>query len=190
LVCTGGVAGGGRYSEWCRLAYWELASRVGRQFPVRRAAVSVSAGAAEPAGEGLCLAALAAAAMAQGPAPPQAVLRTRAKIGLGVTLSREEDGVWAYNRSDAPIFVNSPALDDPDSRTLLVYRVPPGHCLNVFRSDTPDTHWGRWGAARAVEGRVDPHAVRISFVKGWGPKYSRQQLTACPCWLEVLLRPR
>lgn len=104
----------------------------------------------------------------------------------GVTLSQEGDGVWAYNRSDSPIFVNSPTLDDPESRTLLVYRVPPGHCLNIFNADKAACarHWDIAGT-----GPVDPNSVRISFAKGWGPKYSRQEVTACPCWLEVLLAP-
>lgn len=103
----------------------------------------------------------------------------------GLTLSLEDDGVWAYNRSDAPMFVNSPALDDPDSRSLLVYRVPPGHCLNVFVPGAPTRQWD----PHPPTGPVDPNSVRISFAKGWGPKYSRQEVTACPTWLEVLLAP-
>ena len=115
---------------------------------------------------------------------------TPLSLAAGVTLSKEEDGVWAYNRSENPIFVNSPTLDDPESRTLLVYRVPPGHCLNIFRADTSSQHWERWRRCNeaAHSGPVDSHAVRISFAKGWGPKYSRQEVTACPCWLEVLLQ--
>lgn len=101
-------------------------------------------------------------------------------------LSQESDGVWAYNRSDSPIFVNSPALDDPESRTLLVYRVPSGFCLNIFdqnksRSTSSTTNFSI--------GSVDVNSVRISFAKGWGPKYSRQEVTSCPCWLEILLAP-
>lgn len=50
----------------------------------------------------------------------------------GVTLSREPDGMWIYNRSSAPVFVHSPTLSDMDSRSTHVFRVPPGHCLRAF----------------------------------------------------------
>ncbi|KAK3918109.1 Mothers against decapentaplegic-like protein 6 [Frankliniella fusca] len=191
-----GAPGGGGASagSWCQLKYWELADRVGRLYEVQNPYINVSS-AAEPsqANQGLCLATLAQHAPSRpaGSALARAVERTRAKIGLGVTLSQEPDGVWAYNRSDHPIFVNSPTLDDPESRTLLVYRVPPGHCLNIFRADTTSQHWERWRRCNelAHSGPVDPGAVRISFAKGWGPKYSRQEVTACPCWIEVLLSP-
>ncbi|KDR07534.1 hypothetical protein L798_02913 [Zootermopsis nevadensis] len=164
---------------WCKLAYWELASRVGRLFSVELPAVNVFTSL--PHGDGLCLAALT-----EDDPPHESVRRTRAKIGLGVTLSQEEDGVWAYNRSDSPIFVNSPTLVDPDSRPPPVCRVLPGHCLNIFDADKAACarHWDF-----ATTGPVDPNSVRISFAKGWGSKYSRQEITACPCWLEVLLAP-
>lgn len=104
----------------------------------------------------------------------------------GLTLSMEADGVWAYNRSDCPIFINSPSLDDPESRSHLVYRVPAGHCLNIYVPGTPRP---AWGPATAPQGPVDRDSVRISFAKGWGPKYSRQDVNCCPTWLEVLLAP-
>lgn len=106
---------------------------------------------------------------------------------IGLALSREEDGVWAYNLSDWPMFVNSPTLDDPDSKSYLVFRVPSGHCLNIF---TGNPHGDRIRYSNGVRvGPVDPNAVRISFAKGWGPKYSRQEITSCPTWIEVLLDP-
>lgn len=27
--------------------------------------------------------------------------------------------------------------------------------------------------------------ARISFVKGWGPDYSKKSISECPCWIEV-----
>lgn len=165
--------------EWCRLAYWELSTRVGRQYAVETAVVNVFWNI--PHGDGLCLATLAQHSFS----PPDTVKRAREKIGRGLTLSLEPDGVWAYNRSESPMFVNSPALDDPDSRTLLVYRVPPGHCLNIFVPGAPMRPWDPYPPS----GPIDRNSVRISFAKGWGPKYSRQEVTACPTWLEVLLAP-
>lgn len=87
--------------------------------------------------------------------------------------------------------MNSPTLDDPESRTLLVYRVPPGFCLNIFDRAKILLPYGGGEAAAgfAASGPVDINSVRISFAKGWGPKYSRQEVTSCPCWLEVLLAP-
>ncbi|KZC04010.1 Mothers against decapentaplegic like protein 6 [Dufourea novaeangliae] len=175
--------------EWCTLAYWELGGRVGRLYPVEPSTVNVFDSLHD--GDGLCLATLAENHVAS-----PAVQRTRSKIGLGLMLSQETDGVWAYNRSESPIFVNSPTLDDPESRTLLVYRVPPGFCLNIFdRTKILQLPYGSGNtrttsqAGGFASGPVDINSVRISFAKGWGPKYSRQEVTSCPCWLEVLLAP-
>ncbi|KAI5635171.1 MH2 domain-containing protein [Phthorimaea operculella] len=171
-------------SEWCRLAYWELTRRVGRQFGVRVRAVDVfggSDGACGSGRHGLCLDALDT--KSDAPAVEQ-VRKTRAKIGAGVTLSLESDGVWLYNRSQEPVFVSSPALDAAAAKALLVWRVAPGHCLCVFDPAAPPP-----ATSLPHIGPVDPRSVRISFAKGWGPKYSRRDVTACPCWLEVLLAP-
>lgn len=180
--------------EWCTLAYWELGGRVGRLYPVEPLTVNVFDSLHD--GNGLCLATLA-----ENHVAPPSVQKTRSKIGLGIMLSQEADGVWAYNRSESPIFVNSPTLDDPESRTLLVYRVPPGFCLNIFDRakviQLPSSYTGPGcnsrnnnnAASGFSSGPVDINSVRISFAKGWGPKYSRQEVTSCPCWLEVLLAP-
>lgn len=112
------------------------------------------------------------------------VLRTRAHIGLGVTLLQERDGVWAYNRSEKALFVASPTLDVPSVRNLTVFKVPPGYSLRVF-------DWERarlYPPASYGEPSYPPYAARISFVKGWGPKYARQIVTSLPCSLELFFR--
>ncbi|CAG5116354.1 unnamed protein product [Candidula unifasciata] len=107
-------------------------------------------------------------------------------------LPANQGEVWAYNASDFPIFVNSPTLDDPQfPRSLVVKKVPPGYSIKVY--DYARAELLERTDARSVllkDGPFDPCCVRISLAKGWGPSYSRQFITSCPCWLEVLLGAR
>ncbi|NWV44209.1 SMAD6 protein, partial [Grantiella picta] len=165
---------------WCKLAYWEYRTRVGRLYAVHE--VSVNVFCELPRGSGFCLAQLPAAYRSR------AVRRARGKIGRGLLLSQEPGGVWAYNRSEHPIFVSSSTLSPPGACGLTVLKVLPGYSAKVF-----DYEWAgdRGGWQLPGEGPCDPHSIRISFAKGWGPCYSRQFITSCPCWLEVLLnQPR
>uniref|UniRef100_A0A8C5NJ01 Mothers against decapentaplegic homolog n=1 Tax=Junco hyemalis TaxID=40217 RepID=A0A8C5NJ01_JUNHY len=157
---------------WCKLAYWEYRTRVGRLYAVHEASVNVFCEL--PWGSGFCLAQLPAAYRSC------AVRRARRKIGRGLQLSQEPGGVWAYNRSEHPIFVSSPTLSPPG---LPVLKVLPGYSAKVF-----DYEWagGTGGWQLPGEGPCDPHSIRISFAKGWGPCYSRQFITSCPCWIELL----
>ncbi|XP_054859059.1 mothers against decapentaplegic homolog 6 [Eublepharis macularius] len=168
-----------KQSHWCNVAYWEHRTRVGRLYTVYEQSVSIFYDL--PQGNGFCLGQLNLENR------NETVRRTRSKIGYGILLSKEPDGVWAYNRSEHPIFVNSPTLDIPNCRTLIVRKVMPGYSIKVFDYEkscllqhTTDLEY--------PDGPYDPNSVRISFAKGWGPCYSRQFITSCPCWLEILLR--
>lgn len=167
-----------KQSHWCNVAYWEHRTRVGRLYTVYQPAVSIFYDL--PQGTGFCLGQLSLDQRSS------TVQRTRSKIGYGLLLSKEPDGVWAYNRSQHPIFVNSPTLDVPGSRSLVVRKVMPGYSIKVF--DYERSSMLRQGAeSELLDGPYDPNSVRISFAKGWGPCYSRQFITSCPCWLEILL---
>ncbi|XP_037553107.1 mothers against decapentaplegic homolog 6, partial [Nematolebias whitei] len=197
---------GGHRSHWCSVAYWEQRTRVGRLYPAHEPSLSIFYDL--PQGTGLCLSQLHANAYHRcrddpgshgtvdlhrhhsrggGGNSSSSVQQIRSKIGYGIVLSREPDGVWVYNRSQNPVFVHSPTLDPPGSRGLSVKRVTSGFSLKVF-----DYECSKWMTEHGVkpdieEGPWDPHSVQISFAKGWGPCYSRQFITSCPCWLEVLL---
>ncbi|CAG9766879.1 unnamed protein product [Ceutorhynchus assimilis] len=174
--------------EWCKLAYWELQERVGPLFHVEPCYVNVFGNV--PYGlDGFSLEAVGP----QNTKQTEASRKTRAKIGLGITLSREPDGfVWLYNRSEQAVFVDSLYLDGgceevPGGPT----RVPADHCLCVHAPGGPQMFgWDQLvpnGCRQGPSG--DPNSIRVSFVKGWGTRYSRREITSCPCWLEVLLAP-
>lgn len=163
---------------WCHIAYWELRQRVGRLFRVFDNSVNIFQDL--PHGDGMCLSLL------QQETDTESIRRTRDKIGLGLTLSRDGEGVWAYNRSDFPFFVNSPTLEIPNSRTCVVRKVLPGYSIKIFDYETSQMYEECRDPAE-LDGPYDPNAIRISFHKGWGPCYSRQFITSCPCWIEVLL---
>lgn len=168
-----------RGQYWCKIAYWEHRERVGRLFTVFDSSVNVFQEL--PHGDGMCLNVM------QKSTKNESVKKTRDKIGFGVTITKEADGIWLYNRCEWPIFVHSPTLNMPDSRSFSVHKVLAGFSLKVFDYDQarilletcdPQTY----------DGPHDHSTVSISFAKGWGRYYSRQFVTSCPCWLEVLLR--
>nr|XP_060613753.1 mothers against decapentaplegic homolog 6-like [Anolis sagrei ordinatus]XP_060614476.1 mothers against decapentaplegic homolog 6-like [Anolis sagrei ordinatus] len=165
--------------SWCKLAYWEQGLRVGRLFPVWEDQVGIYSDPTPGLG-GLCLPRLPSRSRSR------AVRRTRATLGRGLLLSRQAGGVWAHNRGQRPLFLHSPTLGPH------VHKVPAGHAIKAFDYEEEEDENGD-GGKRAGKGPAegpgpcDLHALRISFAKGWGPRYSRRFITSCPCWVEVLL---
>ncbi|EDV93851.1 GH19558 [Drosophila grimshawi] len=174
---TSGKDGSACTQAWCQIAYWELAQRIGELFHATKPVLNIHAdGSVDCAGESLCLREL------QGKGNQRdSVQSTRQKVGLGVTLSVEGGDVWIYNRSNVPVFVDSPTLAERMDR---VCRVMPGHCLKAF-----DTHRALVLASQQSQpthlGPIDRFSMKISFEKGWGNKYKRPDIMGCPCWLEV-----
>jgi len=164
--------------SWCTVAYWELRQRVGPLYIARQPYMDVFSELV--LGSGMCLSQLHSTAGHVD----AAVLRARGKIGAGLVLSRESDGVWVYNRSQWPIFVGR-TVPSSRSATSTVDRVPPGFCLRV--TDTEDSHCR---ASCSLDGpSCSWHSLQISFGKGFGTdRYSRRTVHSCPCWIEVLLR--
>ena len=165
--------------HWCSIAYWEMRERVGRLYVLREPTLNIFQRL--PHGSGMCLELL------QSESQLEPVRKTREKIGLGLILSREGRSVWGYNRSQFPLFVNSPTLEEPNCKSLVVWKVMPGYSVRLFDYDRLEA-LRRTRDPELSDGPYDPWSVRISFAKGWGPCYSRQFVTSCPCWLEILLK--
>ncbi|XP_069805827.1 mothers against decapentaplegic homolog 6-like [Dendropsophus ebraccatus] len=165
-----------RDGHWCKLAYWEHRTRVGHLYSVTEPSIHIFHDL--PKASGFCLGYLGS-----GP-HNETVRRTRNKIGQGLILSHEQGEVWVYNRSDHPIFINSPTMSTVNVRGQAVHKVLPGYSIKVFEAEKAAN---LSGCSDLGDGPCDPHSVRISFAKGWGACYSRQFITSCPCWLEILL---
>ncbi|XP_016985013.1 mothers against decapentaplegic homolog 6 [Drosophila rhopaloa] len=166
-------------NAWCQIAYWEMADRVGEFFHARTKAVNIyTDGIVGSNGDSMCLRDL-------NPAGKQVhsevVQTTRQKVGLGVTLSLESGDVWIYNRGNTPVFVDSPTLAENLDR---VCKVMPGVCLKAFETSRAQLLSMKQQEHHHM-GPVDYFSIKISFVKGWGPAYKRQNIMGCPCWLEV-----
>lgn len=177
--------------SWCTLAYWEERRRVGRLFPVSAPIVEIFQDLPRPIPNSQSME-LRALSGDLNPAPSESTVRARDKIGLGVILSLEGSQLSLYNRSNIPVFINSPTLEDFTSTTrqFNVHKILPGYTMVVFDLAAPPVVPPRDPGRRQhhqLDGPYDPHALRLSFGKGWGGKYSRQVITSCPCWLEILL---
>nr|XP_061800396.1 mothers against decapentaplegic homolog 7-like [Nerophis lumbriciformis] len=171
----------GERSHWCVVAYWEEKTRVGRLYSVQESSLDIFYDL--PQGNGFCLGQLCSDNKSH------LVQMVRAKIGYGIQLTREPDGVWVYNRSCYPIFIKSATLDNPDSRTLLVHKVFPGFSIKAFDYDKASS-LRRPNDHEFTQQPRTGFTVQISFVKGWGQCYTRQFISSCPCWLEVIFNTR
>lgn len=176
--------------RWGTLAYWEERTRVGAQFPCHSpsftAEVFLAPTKHPPAPtlslDSLCLGDL----FPHNSRPSSSTLSTRPKIGLGILLHADEQGVWVHNRSEGPLFVNSPTLDQVNSRQFSVIKVPPGYSLEIFDFQIAQLY-DQLRDPSAYDGPFDPRSVRMSFCKGWGSAYHRPSVECCPCWLELFL---
>ncbi|XP_022219446.1 mothers against decapentaplegic homolog 6 isoform X2 [Drosophila obscura] len=164
---------------WCQIAYWEHSHRVGEFFHARKTTVNIyTDGIVDSGGDSMCLRELTS--VGKGP-HSEAVQNTRQKVGLGVTLSLESGDVWIYNRGNVPIFVDSPTLAEHLDR---VCKVMPGYCLKAFETTRAQLLITKRSQNHPL-GPIDRFSMKISFVKGWGHTYKRQDIMGCPCWLEV-----
>lgn len=173
---------------WCSLGYYELNSRVGELFKIRKSEVIVD-GFTDPSNsdDRICLGLLTNVNR------NATIENTRKHIGKGVKLTCEAGthDVFVTNLSDSPVFVQS--RNSNYKLNLMpnaVCRIPPGHFMYIFHHQL----FAQMLKRAEREGYNNVYEltkmcfIRISFVKGWGgPEYHRQDVTSTPCWMEMQL---
>ncbi|CAI5446197.1 unnamed protein product [Caenorhabditis angaria] len=171
--------------SWAQITYFELNSRVGENFKLVNESITID-GYTDPSSSDtrICLGRLTNVNR------NATIEKTRKHIGRGIRLEHLENmQITMINNSEMPVFVQSKNTNLLLNQTpLKVCRIPPRMSLVVFeygiffqmlersRNETDDLS------------ELSKHCfIRISFVKGWGDDYPRQDVTSTPCWLELRL---
>uniref|UniRef100_A0A1I7U3E9 MH2 domain-containing protein n=1 Tax=Caenorhabditis tropicalis TaxID=1561998 RepID=A0A1I7U3E9_9PELO len=169
--------------SWAQITYFELNSRVGEVFKLVNQSITVD-GYTDPSNSDtrICLGQLTNVNR------NGTIENTRMHIGKGIQLDNK-DHIMIINNSDMPVFVQSKNTNLMMNMPLgKVNRIPPHSQLCAFEFNLFFQMLEQSCNDRDGLNELSKHCfIRISFVKGWGEDYPRQDVTSTPCWLELRL---
>lgn len=172
-------------THWCSIAYYELSHRVGELFEASRSDVVID-GFTDPS----VSADRFSVGLLSNIHRTAAVESARRHIGRGIHLYYVGGEVFIECLSDYSVFVQSRCGNHGHGfHATTVCKVPPGCSLKVFNNQefarllAESVHSG----FESVYELTKMCTIRVSFVKGWGAEYHRQDITSTPSWAEIRL---
>lgn len=176
------------YSEpkdWATLCYYELNNRVGETYNVHVPSVVVD-GFTDPNTSSSRF----SLGLLSNVNRNSTIENTRRHIGKGVHLYYVGGEVYAECLSDSAVFVQSVNCNYHHGfHRSTVCKIPPGCSLKIFNNTEFAQHLSQsvnFGYDKVFE-LTKMCTIRMSFVKGWGAEYHRQDVTSTPCWIEIHL---
>lgn len=183
-------------THWANIAYYELNSRVGEMYKAGAAFSVINVdGFTNPGltnsrnhtANRFCLGQLSNVNR------NSTIENTRRHIGQGIELRKCNNQVVVKCLSKQAIFVQSRNFNYTNNQPpTTVCKVPAEHEMVIFNK----SEFARLLTESAnkdyesVFELLKMCTIRMSFVKGWGIEYHRQDVTSTPCWIEIhLLEP-
>ncbi|XP_051168043.1 mothers against decapentaplegic homolog 9-like [Leptopilina boulardi] len=171
--------------NWSTISYYELNVRVGEVFNCQSHNIIVDGFTHPNNAARFCLGQLSNINR------NSTIENTRRHIGKGISFHYVNGEVYAKCLSDYSVFVQSRNCNQAHGFHLsTVCKIPPKCSLKIFSNQE---FWSLLQETvnrgyEAVYELTTMCLIRVSFVKGWGAEYHRQDVTSTPCWIEVQLK--
>lgn len=178
--------------HWCRITYAELNQKIGEPFKGSSPKVIVD-GFTDPSVHNRRFSLGVLSNINRN----TTIEMTRRAIRKGVCLENSDAQIFVQNLSESSIFFHSKNCNvENQLNQHAVVKIEPQVRQKIFDQKVFENLLQE--AIKSTDGKtyerlfsLTEHCIiKMSFVKGWGSIYQRQDVTSTPCWIEIhLLKP-
>lgn len=177
---------------WCRITYAELNQKIGEPFKSSSPQVFVD-GFTDPSIRNRRFSLGVLSNINRN----STIEMTRRAIRKGICLENLDEQIFVKNLSESSIFFHSKNcnVENQLNHHAVVKIEPQGRQKifdqKVFEGIVQEARMSPDGNSyERLFSLTDHCIIKMSFVKGWGSIYQRQDVTSTPCWIEIcLLKP-